>query len=61
MMMTQASEISEDAAEDKQIIFRMPESDVDEFDKIAKSQRMTRSGLLRQCVIEKIKQQKVDA
>lgn len=56
-MMTRTSENSEDKA----IIFRMPTSDVDEFDKIASSQRMTRAGLLRQCVLEKIKQQKVDA
>ena len=39
-----------------QIGFRLPQTDVDSFDAVAASLRISRSTLLRQCVLEKIKE-----
>ena len=46
----------EDISEEKQVLFRMPAEDIEAFDRVARSKRMTRAGLLKQCVLEKIKE-----
>ncbi|HJK82237.1 MAG TPA: hypothetical protein O0X45_05335 [Methanocorpusculum sp.] len=45
-----------DISEKKQVLFRMPAEDIEAFDRVARSKRMTRAGLLKQCVLEKIKE-----
>jgi hypothetical protein len=42
--------------EEVQIGFRFPQKDVDSFDVVAASLRISRSALLRQCVLENIKE-----
>ena len=40
----------------KQAVVRLPESDLTRFDGVAKGRRMSREALLRECVLEKIKE-----
>ena len=49
---------TQDQDEEMQIGFRLPQKDVESFDAVAAKKRMSRSALLRQCVLEKIKENK---
>lgn len=48
--------VTQDEEVIKQAVVRLPEWDLDRFDAVAKRRRMSREALLRECILEKIKE-----
>lgn len=40
------------------VLLNVPQCDLERFDEVASSKRMTRSALMRECVLEKIAEHK---